>query len=242
MTRRPSTAATAPHDFDHVFHGQVTARQALQASLNVPAVHMLAAVGPGVFEQRLRAVGVVMARPKAGLADPSLALALGAEGVQLRGIATLYAALGDGGVAKPLAWTEADAQARIRQRGRRLLSGAAAEQVLDILRESPPPAGRASALLSADRIPPAFKTGTSYGYRDALAAGVGGGYAVVVWTGRPDGGGRPGMTGYRAALPLLFDIFDMLGGSRHRPRPGRSCTWRRRRWSRWPAQAISPLA
>ena len=64
---------------------------------------------------------------------------------------------------------------RIRQRGRRLLSGAAAEQVLDILRESPPPAGRASALLSADRVPQAFKTGTSYGYRDALAAGVGGG-------------------------------------------------------------------
>ena len=197
-----------PHDFDRAFRGEVTARQALQASLNVPAVHMLAAVGPAVFEDRLRAAGVALQRPKAGLADPSLALALGGEGVQLRGVATLYAALADGGIAKPLAWTQTQAQDRLREPGQRLVSAAAAEQVLDILRESPPPDGRASPLLGGGAL--AFKTGTSYGFRDAVAAGIGGGYAVVVWTGRPDGGGRPGLTGRAAALPLLFDVFDAL--------------------------------
>ena len=56
----------------------------------------------------------------------------------------------------------------------------------------------------------AFKTGTSYGYRDALAAGVAGGYAIVVWTGRADGGARGGLTGRDAALPLLFDVADAI--------------------------------
>ena len=202
-----------PHDFDQTFRGEVTARQALQASLNVPAVHMLAAVGPGVFEDRLRAAGVTVRRPASRLADPGLALALGGEGVQLRGLATLYAALADDGVAKPLAWTERDTGARLRQPGRRLVGAAAAAQVLDILRESPPPDGRASPLIGDDAPALAFKTGTSYGFRDALAAGVGGGYAVVVWTGRPDGGGRPGLTGRQAALPLLFEVFDALHAS-----------------------------
>ena len=202
-----------PRDFDRSFHGQVTAREALQQSLNVPAVHMLAAVGPSVFEQRLRAVGVEVTRPKANLAAPSLALALGGEGVRLRDVAALYVALGDGGVAKPLAWTEVEAASRPHELGVRLVRAEAAEQVLDILRQSPPPAGRMSPLLGEGAARLAFKTGTSYGFRDAVAAGVGGGYAVVVWTGRPDGGGRPGMTGREAALPLLFEVFDLLQAS-----------------------------
>ena len=208
-----------PHDFDRAFRGEVTARQALQASLNVPAVKMLAAVGPSVFEQRLRSAGVVMARPKAGLADPSLALALGGEGLSLRSLATLYAALGDGGLAKSLAWTQAEATARARQPGVRLVSAAAAASVLDILRESPPPAGRASPHVAGATGAIAFKTGTSYGFRDAVAAGVGGGYAAAVWTGRADGGGRPGLTGREAALPLLFEVFDALHAPSAQPAP-----------------------
>ena len=58
----------------------------------------------------------------------------------------------------------------------------------------------------------AFKTGTSYGFRDAVAAGVGGGYVIIVWTGRADGGARGGLTGREAALPLLFDVADVVGG------------------------------
>ena len=81
---------------------------------------------------------------------------------------------------------------------------------LSILRESPPPPGRAPPALSEGAPKLAFKTGTSYGFRDAVAAGIGDGWTVVVWTGRPDGGARPGMTGRQAALPLLFQVFDVL--------------------------------
>ncbi len=130
----------------------------------------------------------------------------------------LYAALADEGVAKPLSWTEAQAARRGKEPGRRLVSAESAAQVLDILRESPPPPGRApGALLHAGpRL--AFKTGTSYGFRDAVAAGVGGGYVVLVWTGRPDGGARTGgLTGREAALPLLFDVFDVLAADTAAP-------------------------
>ncbi len=202
-------AGYEPENFDRVFHGEVTVAQALQYSLNVPAVAMLARVGPEAFEARLEAAGARLVRPRPGLADPGLALALGGEGISLRDLAMLYAALGDHGLARPLVWTQAEVAAG-GTRGRRLVSAEAADQVLAILRESPPPPGRAPPALSEGAPTLAFKTGTSYGFRDAVAAGVGDGWTVVVWTGRPDGGSRPGLTGRQAALPLLFQVFDVL--------------------------------
>jgi penicillin-binding protein 1C len=200
----------APENFDRTFHDEVSAREALANSLNVPAVATLAKLGPDAFEARLTAAGARLVRPRTGLTDPGLALALGGEGISLRDVAMLYAALGDDGLAKPLAWTEADAAQRLRENGVRLVRPEGARQVVDILRESPPPTGRAPTALVAGAAKLAFKTGTSYGFRDAVAAAIGGGYVVVVWTGRPDGGARPGLTGREASLPLLFDVFDVL--------------------------------
>jgi penicillin-binding protein 1C len=214
-----SFAGYAPENFDRSFHGEVSAREALANSLNVPAVTLLARVGPAAFEARLRGAGAVIVRPREGLADPGLAMALGGEGISLRDLAMLYAALSDAGLAKPLAWTQAEAQANLRAGGRRLVSAEAAGEVLAILREGAPPGDRVPAALSADAPKLAFKTGTSYGFRDAVAAGVGDGWTVVVWTGRPDGGARPGLTGRDAALPLLFQVFDMLTGERAAARP-----------------------
>lgn len=202
-------AGYEPENFDRTFHGEVTAAQALQNSLNVPAVTMLAKVGPDAFEARLQSAGARLVRPKAAANDPGLALALGGEGVSLRDLAMLYAALGDHGLARPLVWTEANLRPHTPE-ARRLVSAEAADQVLSILRESPPPPGRVPPALSAGAPKLAFKTGTSYGFRDAVAAGVGDGWTVLVWTGRPDGGVRPGMTGREAALPLLFQVFDVL--------------------------------
>jgi penicillin-binding protein 1C len=213
-------AGYQPENFDRSFHDVVTAREALAYSLNVPAVATLARIGPAAFEARLAAARVRLVRPRAGIADPGLALALGGAGVSLRDLAVLYAALADGGLAEPLAWTEADAAARARAGGTRLVSAEAAGQVLDILRESPPPPGRPPPALAAGAPKLAYKTGTSYGFRDAVAAGVGGGYVVLVWTGRPDGGARSaGLTGREAALPLLFDVFDALQAGTAAPRP-----------------------
>ncbi len=209
MTDAPvAFAGYEPENFDRTFHGDVTAAQALQYSLNVPAVAMLAKLGPEAFEARLEGAGARLVRPRPGLADPGLALALGGEGISLRDVAMLYAALGDRGLARPLVWAQDDAAGH--PRGRRLVSAEAAQQVLSILRESPPPPGRAPPALSEGAPKLAFKTGTSYGFRDAVAAGIGDGWTVVVWTGRPDGGARPGMTGRQAALPLLFQVFDVL--------------------------------
>ena len=199
-----------PEDFDRVFHGEVSVKEALINSLNVPAVAVLDKVGPAAFQGRLEAVGVKLVVPKAGMNDSGLALALGGEGIRLNDLALLYAALGDHGLAKPLAYTRDDEDANGRSLGHRLMRTEAADKILSILRETPPPEGRLPGPLMRNANRPAFKTGTSYGYRDALAVGVAGGYAVMVWTGRPDGGARADQTGREAAAPLLFDVFDTL--------------------------------
>lgn len=208
-----------PENFDRVFHGRVTAREALMHSLNVPAVATLERIGADNFQSRMEATGARLVRPGREISDAGLALALGGQGITLRDLAMLYAALADGGVAKPLAWTEAEAAARVHQGGTRLMRRKAAQQVLDILRESPAPDGRIPAALTDGGPRMAFKTGTSYGFRDAVAAGVVGGYVIIAWTGRADGGARGGLTGRDAALPLLFDAADSLGANGAAPRP-----------------------
>ena len=208
-----------PEDFDRVFHGRVTAREALVYSLNVPAVTLLSKIGAPAFEARLQAVGARLVRPRAASSDAGLALALGGEGISLRDLVMLYAALGDDGLAKPLAWTEADADRIAASPGRRLLRPAAARQVLDILREGPAPKGRAPAVLTRGGPGLAFKTGTSYAFRDAVAVGVVGDEVIGVWTGRADGGARAGLTGRDAALPLLFDVADQLHAPHLAPTP-----------------------
>ncbi len=98
---------------------------------------------------------------------------------------------------------------RLRDGGksRRLLSPVAAWYVTDILKDAPPPANA-----KAGRI--AYKTGTSYGYRDAWAVGYDGRHTIAVWVGRPDGAATPGLAGRTAAAPILFDAFARIGEKR----------------------------
>jgi penicillin-binding protein 1C len=185
-----------PENFDRVFHDKVTVREALAHSLNVPAVATLEKLGPEAFAGRIEAAGAHLARPKAQLKEAGLALALGGEGITWRDLVMLYAALGDGGIAKPLAWTEEDAKAR--ERSSRHARGAPRERrgrCWTSCATRRPRAGRAPSALTRGGPSMAFKTGTSYGFRDAVAAGVVGGYAILVWTGRADGGARGGLTG-----------------------------------------------
>lgn len=194
-----------PDNFDRTFRGDVTISEALQYSLNVPAVQILNNVGPGRFAAELRHAGANPRIYGSANATPGLALALGSAGLTLQELAVLYAALGDGGVAKPLRWVEDDEPT---PSGHRLLSEDSAADIIDILKRAPAPAGRIPARLSKDAPEVAAKTGTSYGYRDAWAAGVAGRYAIIVWVGRADGGPRIGETGRKAALPILFEIAD----------------------------------
>jgi penicillin-binding protein 1C len=188
----------------------------LQHSLNLPAVATLDRIGANRFYAALTSAGADVRMPRRADAEPGLALALGGVGITLEDLTDLYAALGDGGNARPLL-TEADtggfslSHSFVRER--------TARRVLDILARSPHPAGRVPAEVAQNAPEVAFKTGTSYGFRDAWSVGVANGYAIGVWVGRPDGAPRPGITGRDGALPILFDAFDVLGVPQDQPRP-----------------------
>lgn len=193
-----------PRNFDHGYSGTVTVREALQRSLNIPAVLALSKVGPARFVSHLRANGAVLSLGGGG--DAGLPLALGGVGITLENLTMLYAGLASGGKVRPLRFTDAVSLTKPTT----LVSAEAAAAVLDCLAGLTPPAGYAAAaqVRGARRI--AWKTGTSFGYRDAWALGSSTDYTVGVWVGRADGGARPGRTGYLAAAPILFDVFALL--------------------------------
>lgn len=195
-------AGYAPHNFDYEFHGAVTARTALRQSFNVPAVEVLSLVGSTRFVAALRQAGAVVALPGR---EPSLAVALGGLGINLRDMVMLYAALGDDGRSQPLRGLRGEPPPPRRDFMGRL----AVYYLRQILAGSPPPPGMAYAVLSGGR-EVAFKTGTSFGFRDAWAVGYSGSATVGVWTGRADGTPRPGAFGRAAAAPLMLDIFALL--------------------------------
>lgn len=201
-------AAYQPENFDRMFRGDVRIAEALQHSLNIPAVLALDRVGPERFAATLALAGAPPRISSGAKREPGLALALGGAGLTARELAVLYAALGDGGRAKPLVWDEAQISNAVKRKGFRLMSADSAAKIIKILRETPAPAGRMPGRLTQAAPQVAFKTGTSYGFRDAWAAGVSGEYAIVVWVGRADGAPRPGQTGRKAALPLLFEVAD----------------------------------
>lgn len=199
-----------PENFDRAFHGDVRVAEALQHSLNVPAVAALDRIGAQRFRSALQAAGlrVVISDPSAA---PGLALALGGAGVRMDDLAMLYAGLADGGAMRPLAWTPD----QIGQgRAVRFCAPEAAGEIGQVLRSAPALAGRPPADLSRAAPVIAAKTGTSYGFRDAWAVGYSGDYTIAVWIGRPDGAPRPGQMGRLTALPVLHDLFDAVGGDR----------------------------
>lgn len=191
-----------PANFTGAFQGPVTLTRALQQSLNVPAVQVLEALGPDKLVSRLDNAGVRLA-----LSDkPNPAIALGAAGIRLEQLVALYSALTrQGQVAMPV-WL-ADQQAVSRP----LLSPGAAWIIWQILSAQ----GRADlpfvseATGRVNRL--AWKTGTSYGYRDSWALGVSGRWTLGVWLGRPDGTPMPGFYGQSAAVPLLLSVYSRLG-------------------------------
>jgi len=195
-----------PGNFDAAFSGPVSATEALQRSLNVPAVALLERVGPERFMARLAAGGVELALPPG--ATPNLAVILGGTATRLEALVGAYSALANHGIAGRVRYTpETPALPR------RLLSPGAAWIVRDMLATRP--AGTEGAALAGSAQPGlalAWKTGTSYGYRDAWALGVMPHYTLGVWIGRPDGTPSPGAYGAVTALPLLFQIAALLPG------------------------------
>ena len=190
-----------PVNFDNFTRGTVTIRQALTQSLNIPAVVVLDAVGTARLVARIRRAHANPLLPYD--TAPSLAIGLGGVGVTLRDLVSIYAAIARGG--SPV-WLK-DGVRPVPPEDEKtapVLDPLAAWYVTDILRDVPPPTTG-----TAGRI--AFKTGTSYGYRDAWAIGYDGKTVIGVWVGRPDNVPVPGITGFKAAAPILFEAFDRLG-------------------------------
>ena len=192
-----------PENFDLNFQGVVTVRRALQLSLNVPAVAVLNKVGVNRLGARLSQAGAALVLPKGDA--PGLAMGLGGVGVRLADLVMLYASLARQGEALPLTERQGD-PADNGQTPRRLLGPDAAWYVGNILLGAPPPDNAPHGRI-------AFKTGTSYGYRDAWAIGFDGRMTVGVWVGRPDGASVPGLVGRASAAPILFEAFARSGSA-----------------------------
>ncbi len=190
-----------PANFDLQYQGDVSLRRALQLSLNIPAIRLLDALGPARLVARIRRAGV---HPVLPLEEkPGLSIGLGGVGLSLRDLVQLYVnlaaiperpiSIGDGIRGKPG-----------RLNGPAMISRNAAWHVGDMLSGVAPP-------ISSVDIGIAYKTGTSYGYRDAWALGYDGKYVIGVWVGRADNGSVPGITGIKTAAPLLFTAFQRSG-------------------------------
>ena len=193
--------AYAPQNFDFTFHGTVTVRSALQQSLNLPALAVLDRVGASRLMARLTGTGAALVLPPGDA--PGLAIGLGGAGITLSDLVMLYCGVARMGSVLPL--TERIAERPVPKDGeeRRLMDPVAAWYVANILLGTPPPDNGAPGRI-------AFKTGTSYGYRDAWSVGFDGKHTIGVWVGRPDGAPVPGLIGRNAAAPILFDAFARL--------------------------------
>ena len=199
----------APRNFDGKFRGELRVAEALQMSLNTPVVQLTEALGPARLMAAMARAGSAAEVPGGA---PGLAVALGGVGISLHDLVQIYAALGNGGAAVELHATPGGSPARAGEAAGddppgRVTSARAAWQVGHVLSGQQPPAG-------APPHPIAWKTGTSYGHRDALAVGWDGRHVIGVWMGRADGTPVPGAFGGDLAAPILFRALARL-----KPRP-----------------------
>ncbi len=185
-----------PRNFDLSYQGTVSVERALQLSLNIPAIKLLQSVGPDKLLARFRRADVHVKLPEHE--SVGLAIGLGGLGISLRDLVQLYTALPRGGKAVRLVDGVSIKKSGENQRS---LAKVASWYVQKAL------AGIAAPQGAGDNANIAFKTGTSYGYRDAWSVGFDGRYVIGVWVGRPDGASVPGITGASVAAPILFEAF-----------------------------------
>ncbi len=188
----------SPENFDGTFLGPITARDALTRSRNVPAVAVAGQLRAPDFYEFLRQSDISQL---ASAQHYGLALALGGGEVTMEELARLYALLSADGKLRALNFGIGPASA-----GRQLVSAEAAFIVRDILANAPRPD-------HATHRGVAWKTGTSWGFRDAWTAGIAGPYVLIVWLGHFDGKSNPALIGVEAAAPLFFSIVDSLSAS-----------------------------
>ncbi|NLY41218.1 MAG: penicillin-binding protein 1C, partial [Desulfovibrionales bacterium] len=198
-------AGYAPQNYGQNFQGLVSARYALAQSLNVPAVRLLASCGVPAFHNLLVSLGLTtLDRPSQHY---GLALALGGCDVRLLDLVNAYATLASGGLHREPRPVVAGSFAAPNAGSESILSAGACAMTLDILHQVTRPNLPDAWDITRHAQHIAWKTGTSFGHRDAWAMGVGHGLAIGVWAGNPDGSACADISGARHAGPLLFDLF-----------------------------------
>ncbi|OUJ73063.1 penicillin-binding protein 1C [Hymenobacter crusticola] len=202
-----------PENFDKHCNGEVTLERALAHSLNIPAVRVLSEMGVPTFTDKLREAdfqSVTQNRTQLGLSS-----ILGGCGASLEELTNLYVTLANSGKYAPLRWTRSSPSTRpsaknLAPKGTALVSDASAFLVTDILSQLTRP-DLPINYQSSMRLPKvAWKTGTSYGRRDAWSIGYNREYTIGVWVGNFSGQGAPALTGADVATPLLFDLFNTI--------------------------------
>ncbi|UIP30231.1 penicillin-binding protein 1C [Photobacterium sp. TLY01] len=188
-----------PQNLNERFQGAVSASDALKQSLNIPLIQVFHALTPAVFEQDLRQAGVQLQHQQA-----NLTVGLGGTGTNLQTLAEMYRSLASEGKYSALNMVSDHQPAA--DPDKTLLSAESSWMMFHTL----------SAISAPDRVVPrvrrevAWKTGTSYGYRDFWSVGVSADYTVAVWVGRPDSSPVVGYLGATQAAPIMFDVFDQL--------------------------------
>jgi penicillin-binding protein 1C len=193
-----------PENYDKRFLGPISVKDALIESRNVPAVTLQSQLKSRSFYQFLRDANIQ------GLREESfygLALALGGGEISMVELATLYGALANNGILKPVQWLNKDKSGELAGKNKRVLSAEASFLILDMLKDNPAPNELAIDIASSQKNDLAWKTGTSWAFRDAWAVGVSGPYVAVVWVGNFSGKGNDAFVGRSAAGPLLFSLF-----------------------------------
>lgn len=171
-----------PENFDMQFNGELSIEEALQQSLNTPVIQLLDQIGPGYFFDWLKQFPISMQFQRNNNKRPGLAIGLGGVGLCLKDLVQLYAMLASG----------------------KLFKEYAQSWLTQTLSQTPMPDHR----FQNPGI--AYKTGTSYGFRDAWSIGYDANYVVGIWVGKADGTPCPGYHGRQIAAPLMMQVFDYL--------------------------------
>ena len=200
-----------PENYDKQFWGPILAKDALIESRNVPAVDLQAQLKKRSFYDFLKQVGITKLKDKSHY---GLALALGGGEVSMLELASLYSALGNQGLLKKIKSYTDNSRQKKQNQEQQIFSKEASFLILDILKDNQPPNNNINyehinqGGFNKQHV--AWKTGTSWSFRDAWSVGVSGPYVLVVWVGNFNGDSNPSFIGRSAAGPLLFSIFNQL--------------------------------
>jgi penicillin-binding protein 1C len=191
-----------PENFDNDFVGPIKAKDALILSRNIPAIYLADKLKHPSLYEFLQQAGITNLKSESYY---GLALVLGGAELSMQELMSLYSALANEGVWRPIRYTNN----QLTPPGKKILSREASFLVVDMLKQSQRPDGT-DATSHGEQIPIAWKTGTSSGYRDAWTIGMVGPYVLAVWIGNFNNQGNPAFIGKEIAAPLFFDIINAM--------------------------------